>query len=607
MKKTKKWPSLLITAFAVLSFGACQDWGEDEDPPAGNQTYPTLETVATYSFDESIDTDVFQLYAYSGGDVPTWVEDEEQGGCMNLANGYARIDNPLTSVTVQNGVSLTFYAKQVTQYEEDEEGEATALDQDLSGALFSFQNTNGTQRMFMTANGWLYYDGTSGEYECYNPDDVETGMLLSQDEWHYVAVMIRDDGYSVYVDGYLKIDKDVPSSTFDFSNIVSLMNNAPYLYIGYGSDSDTSEWMIDELTIYRNQITSTQWNDPRSGKGSGSNLSEIGFFLTCEAAYLDIRAVGYCPFINRTGTISVGSSDCSTAWWSAFSDIVLLNDGETLHWNFTNYTNGSANWNNWLLVCSNGLANTEDGYSEHFVLRADAYGWGDDKYAANITSTYNWDTFTSDMNGATVELAITRSGTTISMDCDVTTTSGTTYDYTFTYDGITATDDISFFLTCEGAYLTWEPEDVVIGNVYKEGRYIVGETDCSTGWWSAFSNLSVVQETNYPFTYVFYNYTSGAANWDNWLLVCSNGLANTEDGYSEYFVLRADAYGWGDENYDGSTISSTYNWDTFASEMNGAYVVIKLVRTDDVIDMTAITTTTGGTKYEYTFSYEGLD
>ena len=37
--KTRKWPSLLLAVFTVLSFGACDDWGQ-MDPAAGNQIYP---------------------------------------------------------------------------------------------------------------------------------------------------------------------------------------------------------------------------------------------------------------------------------------------------------------------------------------------------------------------------------------------------------------------------------------------------------------------------------------------------------------------------------------------------------------------------------------
>ena len=98
-----------------------------------------------------------------------------------------------------------------------------------------------------------------------------------------------------------------------------------------------------------------------------------------------------------------------------------------------------------------------------------------------------------------------------------------------------------------------------------------------------------------------------SAKWCNWLLVCTNGKDREEEGYAEHFVLRADAYGWGDENYVGENISSTFDWSTFTSDMNGAYCRVFLVRDNNRVDMTARTRTANGTELgEYTFFYEGL-
>ena len=51
--KTRKWPSLLLAVFTVLSFGACDDWGQ-MDPAAGNQIYPKLELKGEYKFEEEL-------------------------------------------------------------------------------------------------------------------------------------------------------------------------------------------------------------------------------------------------------------------------------------------------------------------------------------------------------------------------------------------------------------------------------------------------------------------------------------------------------------------------------------------------------------------------
>lgn len=566
MQKVKKWAPLIMAAFTILLCASCQDWGET-DPPSGNQVYPKLEKIVTYSFEEEIDPAIIQLYAYSDGNTPTLVNDEERkSSVLHLNGGYAHIDNPLNSVKAQNGVSLTFWMKQVVQTGENSE-------QDLDGALFSFQNENGTQKFFFTANGWLSYDGIDGKYEDNNPSGYKTG-LLTAGEWHYVAMTIRDNGYVIYVDGQKKIDKEVTG--FDFSKIVQFMASVPSLYLGYGSGSETKEWMLDDLTIYRNQITDSQIKVP----GTGGEEEENNYII-------------------------VGNEDMSTPWWSAFSDLITMQGDQTIHYGFYNYTNGVNNWHNWALVLTNGKNRDEAGYAEYFVLRADA--WENISFSGtNITSDYNWDTFTTDMKGAYVDLTIKRTSNRIDVTAITTTTSGTVYTMNYFYEG-TLASGIGSFLTCEGAYLSIDPETVYVGQQYAPDTYLVGPADLSAGWWSYFSNFSLIK-TN-PFVYTFINNTSGAANWNNWLLVVTNGKDRGEAGYAEYFVLRADAFGWGPEgsNYNAANISASYDWDSFATQMEGAYCMIILRRSGDRLDMTAKVITADGVKLgDYTFFYEGI-
>lgn len=560
----------LLTVFAVICFSSCQEWGE-WDEPAGNQIYPTLEKLATYAFDEELETSTISLFAYNEGETPTLTEDAgRNSSVLHLNGGYARIDNPVAAVDVQNGVSLTFWMKQIN----GEQG------QDLEGALFSFQSDDSTEKVFFTANGWLSYSGADGNYEDNNPSGYKTG-ILSAGEWHYVAMLVRDDGYAVYVDGEKKIDKEVPS--FDFTKIVQAMASASYMYLGYGSGTETGEWMIDDLTVYRNQITDVQIKVPGDGGGEVDNKNYI----------------------------IVGNEDFSTGWWTAFSDLVTMKGNNTTHYGFYNNTNGNANWNNWVLVATNGKGRSEAGYAEYFVMRADGYGWGDANYTGdNISHNFNFDdgSFTTDMQGAYVDLTVKRTDNRIDMKAVVTATSGTVYTYTFYYEGDIA-ESIGTFLTCEGAYLKIDPEAVFIGESYTAGSYLVGPADCSAGWWSYFSNFSKISDayTTYPFVYTFINNNNNGSNWNNWLLIVTNGKNRDETGYAEYFVLRADAYGWGDGSYSGDNISASYDWTTYVSQMKGATCKIILTRSGDRLDMTAKVTTAEGEKLgDYTFYYQGI-
>ena len=254
----------------ILSMGSCQDWGQT-DPPAGNQVYPKLEQVANLTFnEEELNPEEIQTFAYNEGEIPSLSTDDMLGKVFHLSGGYARIFNPLNKVKVQNGVSFTFWIKQAPP-EVTEEGEVIGK-QDLTGAIFSFLNENATQRMFFTANGWLNYEGIDGIYEDNNPDSEQTG-LISAGEWHYIAISITNNGYFVYVDGLKKIAKTVPE--FDCSKIVQFIASVPYMYIGYGSDSQTGEFWIDDLKIYRNTITTKETIVPSIGGPAGDTSVPI--------------------------------------------------------------------------------------------------------------------------------------------------------------------------------------------------------------------------------------------------------------------------------------------------------------------------------------------
>lgn len=109
---------------------------------------------------------------------------------------------------------------------------------------------------------------------------------------------------------------------------------------------------------------------------------------------------------------------------------------------------------------------------------------------------------------------------------------------------------------------------------------IVGAEDNSTGWWSEFSQYFKVPSGK-KLVVEFENYGSGANNWNNWNVCVSSAKDRDTDGYSEYFVIRSDAYGWGNGDYNGAMIDFDYggqevNWDEFREKMQGAYVTLSL-------------------------------
>jgi hypothetical protein len=109
---------------------------------------------------------------------------------------------------------------------------------------------------------------------------------------------------------------------------------------------------------------------------------------------------------------------------------------------------------------------------------------------------------------------------------------------------------------------------------------IAGAEDNSSGWWTEFSQYFVVPSGK-KLVVEFENYGSGANNWNNWNVCVATAKERDADGYSEYFVLRSDWYGWGNADYNAAMIEFDYgggdvNWDEFREKMQGAYVTLSL-------------------------------
>ncbi len=136
---------------------------------------------------------------------------------------------------------------------------------------------------------------------------------------------------------------------------------------------------------------------------------------------------------------------------------------------------------------------------------------------------------------------------------------------------------------------------------------VVGATDCTQGWWSAFSDITAVPAGETA-TVNFKNYSSQLNNWNNFVVILQNvaeghGAADNAD-YKEYAVVRADNWGWG-AGYDGiATATCDWNWDTIKSDLDRADVSLAVTNNGTTADVVATVTTTAGTVY--TQSYTGI-
>jgi hypothetical protein len=161
-------------------------------------------------------------------------------------------------------------------------------------------------------------------------------------------------------------------------------------------------------------------------------------------------------------TAIVGAEDNSSAWWTAFSDYFTIPTNKLLHLEFVNHGNGINNWNNWNLAVTNEIADREgDGYAEYFVLRSDAFGWGNADFDANmISQDYPdtdgnddiWNDFRTTMQGARVTIEVDHSATgNAFVTATAVGTNGTTLTETY-QQPVSATADIVAFLICDGSY-----------------------------------------------------------------------------------------------------------------------------------------------------------
>jgi hypothetical protein len=156
----------------------------------------------------------------------------------------------------------------------------------------------------------------------------------------------------------------------------------------------------------------------------------------------------------------VGPEDNSAGWWAHFSDYFTIPSNKLLHLEFINHGTGVNNWNNWNLALATAQRDAE-GYAEYFLLRSDAYGWGNADYDGGMIS-HNypdtdgdddiWNDFRTTMQGARVSLDVDHSATgNVFVTATAVGTNGITLVQTY-QQPVSATDDIVAFLVCDGSH-----------------------------------------------------------------------------------------------------------------------------------------------------------
>lgn len=160
-------------------------------------------------------------------------------------------------------------------------------------------------------------------------------------------------------------------------------------------------------------------------------------------------------------TAIVGPEDNSAAWNEHFSDYFTIPTNKLFHLEFINYGTGVNNWNNWNLAVANVADRDADDYEDYFVLRSDAYGWGNDDFSLNMVSQNYpdtdgdgdiWNDFRTAMQGAYVTLEVDHSATgNAFVTATALGTDGTELVMTY-QQPVSATTDIVAYLICDGSH-----------------------------------------------------------------------------------------------------------------------------------------------------------
>jgi hypothetical protein len=135
----------------------------------------------------------------------------------------------------------------------------------------------------------------------------------------------------------------------------------------------------------------------------------------------------------------------------------------------------------------------------------------------------------------------------------------------------------------------------------------LGDPDTDVlGWWSEHSNAYEIADGG-SLTIKFNNYGRNFNNWDNYVFALSNMAYDKDsdfppheaDGYSEYCVVRGDAFFWGEE---GLTVDFDLNWDwdNFQAIMSNAQVTLSFTRAGGVVTMNGLVVDlSSGDEYNY--------
>jgi hypothetical protein len=308
---------------------------------------------------------------------------------------------------------------------------------------------------------------------------------------------------------------------------------------------------------------------------------------------------------------TLGSTDLSAAFWSDWTPTTEIKDGETKEISLKNYSDGVNTWDNFVIGFVNE-ENTEahvdpnstasDSHYEYAITRADLFSWGGDGFDESTSEyNYSWGNFatwaSSVMADADVTVTINRSGSDLTINYDFVDYLGNSNTASAVlHTTLTADAPCYFFFTNEASYVEiYSIKDAL--SIVPDANAIdsIGDSNYALAFWGDWTESYELADGATK-TVVLNNYSEGADNWDNYVIgfvnTYSDGSSNPNeaDGYVEYAVLRADAYGWTDGAEFSYETSWGDDWATWLNAMKNAQVTLVISRSGSniVVDATAV-------------------
>ncbi len=439
------------------------------------------------------------------------------------------------------------------------------------------------------------YDQNNGElWPAWSPD--ETGEHMK--EWMNITLVVdpakvSEDGTCIVPELYINGELYQGSAPINIvTGTMAPSDNFDFL-LGINYWDAIFKGAFDEVYVFDTTLTA----------GQAKALYEAG---DPTVAFEEPERIVEVK-VDENAMEAIGSTELNTPFWTDWTSAFELADGQTKEVVLNNFSDGVNAWDNYVLVFTNEPSeahvdpnsSTTGEHREWAAVRADAFGWTPEGDIPAESFTYNWGnwaTWSSQaMVDADVTLTINREGDTLNITAKNVDYNGTSNDMTATVKtALTPEDPCYFLFTCENSYVElMSVKDAIDVVADPNALETLGNTTYGLAWWTEFTN-SVELADGATKKVVLNNYSDGVNNWDNFVVAFTNtnteaGTAPSADnyeGYAEYAVIRADAYGWGDASYAGTFETSWGDdWAGWLQAMMDAEVTLEITRNGGEIVM----------------------